>query len=125
MLFELCFQNNSLPLLLLLLLLPPLSLPWRCQQVFTLPLPCDETFVKQLHEWQSTYEAEDLQQKREEYYGRGGGTTFGDVSELVWSAGGQAGTTMCWQALQCVGRLWFVLSGGTWWHRSGGACCPG
>jgi hypothetical protein len=48
--------------------------------VYQLPEPCSAEFLAALAQWQFTPEAEDEEQKRREFYGMGGGTTFGEVS---------------------------------------------
>lgn len=48
-------------------------------QVYQLPEPCSAEFLAAVTQWQFTEEAEDEQAKRHEFYGMGGGTTFGEV----------------------------------------------
>jgi hypothetical protein len=51
-------------------------------QVYQLPEPCSAEFLAAVTQWQFTPEAEDEEQKRREFYGMGGGTTFGEVSHV-------------------------------------------
>ena len=48
-------------------------------QVYQLPEPCSPEFLAAVTQWQFTEEAEDEEAKRHEFYGMGGGTTFGEV----------------------------------------------
>jgi hypothetical protein len=52
-------------------------------QVYQLPEPCSREFLAAVTQWQFTEEAEDEEQKRVEFYGMGGGTTFGEVSTII------------------------------------------
>ncbi|WIA14911.1 hypothetical protein OEZ85_001625 [Tetradesmus obliquus] len=47
-------------------------------EVYQLPEPCSAEFLAAVTQWQFTEEAEDEQAKRHEFYGMGGGTTFGE-----------------------------------------------
>jgi hypothetical protein len=49
-------------------------------QVYQLPEPCSAEYLAAVTQWQFMPEAEDEEQKRREFYGMGGGTTFGEVS---------------------------------------------
>lgn len=47
--------------------------------MYKLPVPCTPDILQQLMTWQFTAESEDLEEKRQEYYGIGSGSVFGEV----------------------------------------------
>ena len=59
-------------------MLPPGEDP---SEVWELPVPCPPDFLEMVVQWElDTEEAEDLEERRREVYGVGGGNPFGLVS---------------------------------------------
>jgi hypothetical protein len=83
-------------------------------QVYQLPEPCSKEFLAAVTQWQFTEEAEDEEAKRREFYGLGGGTTFGEVCRtgcvcVCWLRSGLVVFwSVCYAAMQYLSRIFYL-----------------